>query len=55
MVWIYYEGKCISQHQRCLDKRQAIYKVGHSLPLLEQKGRAIFYASQYRMPGPDTF
>ena len=53
MVWIYYQGKCISQHQRCLDRRQAIYKLEHYLPLLEKKGRAIFYAKpvQDALPG----
>ena len=53
MVWIYCGGKCISQHQRCLDRRQAIYKLEHYLPLLEKEGRAIFYAKpvQDALPG----
>ena len=53
MVWIYCEGKCISQHQRCLDRRQAIYKLEHYLLLLEKQGRSIFYAKpvQDALPG----
>lgn len=53
MVWIYCEGKCISQHQRCLDRRQAIYKLEHYLLLLEKQGRSIFYAKPVQdvLPG----
>ena len=43
-VSVYFEGQCIAQHRRCLERRQNIYALEHYLPLLEQKGRAIFYA-----------
>ena len=43
-VSIYFEGQCIAQHHRCLDRQQNIYKLEHYLHLLEKKGRAIFYA-----------
>ena len=43
-VSIYYEGTCIAQHHRCLERKQNIYSLEHYLPLLEKKGRAIFYA-----------
>jgi len=43
-VSVYFEGQCIAQHRRCLEKRQNIYALEHYLPLLEKKGRAIFYA-----------
>ena len=43
-VSVYFEGRCIAQHRRCLERRQNIYALEHYLPLLEQKGRAIFYA-----------
>lgn len=43
-VSIYFEGQCIARHRRCLDRKQNIYKLEHYLPLLEKKGRAIFYA-----------
>lgn len=52
-VSIYFEGQCIAQHWRCLDRKQNIYKLEHYLPLLEKKGRAIFYARpvQETLPG----
>lgn len=43
-VSVYFEGQCIAQHRRCLERRQNIYALEHYLPLLEKKGRAIFYA-----------
>ena len=55
MVWIYCEGKCVAQHPRCLDRRQAIYKLEHYLPLLEKKGRAIFYARPVQDTLPRNF
>lgn len=54
-VWIYCEGKCIAQHPRCLDRRQAIYKLEHYLPLLEKKGRSIFYARPVQDTLPRNF
>ena len=52
-VSIYFEGQCIAQHWRCLDRKQNIYKLEHYLPPLEKKGRAIFYARpvQETLPG----
>ena len=43
-VSMYYEGRCIAQHRRCLERKQNVYVLEHYLPLLEKKGRAIFYA-----------
>ena len=53
MVFIYLAGQCIAQHRRCLGRNQAVYKLEHYLPLLEKKGRAIFYARpvQDTLPG----
>ena len=48
-------GKCVAQHPRCLDRRQAIYKLEHYLPLLEKKGRAIFYARPVQDTLPRNF
>lgn len=52
-VYIYFDGKCIAQHRRCFEKRKHIYALEHYLPLLEKKGRAIFYARpvQETLPG----
>ena len=52
-VSICFEGQCIARHRRCLDRKQNIYKLEHYLPLLEKKGRAIFYARpvQETLPG----
>ena len=54
-VSIYFEGQCIAQHWRCLDRKQNIYKLEHYLPLLEKKGRAIFYARPVQETLPDYF
>lgn len=43
-IEIYYAGNMIASHRRCLEKKQSIYDLKHYLPLLEKKGRAIFYA-----------
>ena len=43
-VSFYFGGQCISRHRRCLERKQSIYNLEHYLPLLEKKGRAIFYA-----------
>lgn len=52
-VSIYFEGQCIAKHQRCLERKQNIYTLEHYLPLLEQKGRAIFYAKPVRDALPE--
>ena len=54
-VSIYFEGQCIARHRRCLDRKQNIYKLEHYLPLLEKKGRAIFYARPVQETLPDHF
>ena len=52
---IYFEGQCIAPHQRCLYRKQNIYKLEHYLPLLEKKGRAIFYAKPVQETLPAYF
>lgn len=54
-VSIYFEGQCIAQHHRCLDRQQSIYKLEHYLHLLEKKGRAIFYARPVQEALPAYF
>lgn len=54
-VSIYFEGQCIARHQRCLDRKQNVYKLEHYLPLLERKGRAIFYARPVQETLPAYF
>lgn len=54
-VSIYSGGECIACHQRCLEKKQNIYKLEHYLPLLEKKGRAIFYAKPVKETLPPYF
>lgn len=54
-VSIYFEGQCIAQHHRCLDRQQNIYKLEHYLHLLEKKGRAIFYARPVQKALPAYF
>lgn len=54
-VSIYFDGLCIAQHQRCLERKQNIYVLEHYLPLLTTKGRAIFYAKPVRDTLPEYF
>lgn len=54
-VSVYYEGQCIAQHRRCLERKQNIYSLEHYLPLLEKKGRAIFYARPVQDTLPEYF
>lgn len=54
-VSIYYEGQCIARHRRCLERKQNIYSLEHYLPLLEKKGRAIFYARPVQDTLPEYF
>ena len=54
-ISIYYEGQCIAKHRRCLEKKQNIYALEHYLPLLEKKGRAIFYARPVQDTLPEYF
>ena len=55
VVSIYYEGRCIAQHYRCFERKQNIYNLEHYLPLLEKKGRAIFYAKPVQDTLPEHF
>ena len=54
-VSIYYEGQRIARHRRCLERKQNIYALEHYLPLLEKKGRAIFYARPVQDTLPEYF
>ena len=54
-VSICFEGQCIARHRRCLYRKQNIYKLEHYLPLLEKKGRAIFYARPVQETLPAYF
>jgi len=55
MVSIYAEGQCIAWHRRCLERKQYVYALEHYLPLLEKKGRAIFYAKPVQETLPAYF
>jgi transposase len=54
-VSVYLGGACIAQHQRCFEKNQSVYTLAHYLPLLEAKGRAIFYAKPVQDTLPAYF
>ena len=54
-VEIFFEGTRIASHQRCFLRHQSIYRMEHYLPLLEQKGRAIFQARPVRDNVPEYF
>ena len=54
-VSIYFEGQCIAQHCRCFERKQYIYVLEHYLPILEKKGRAIFYARPVQETLPEYF
>ena len=54
-VSIYLGGTCIAQHKRCLERKKTIYDLVHYLPLLEKKGRAIFYAKPVQETFPEFF
>ena len=54
-VSIYLGGACIAQHKRCLERKKTIYDLAHYLPLLEKKGRAIFYAKPVQETIPEFF
>ena len=45
----------IAQHKRCLERKKTIYDLAHYLPLLEKKGRAIFYARPVQETIPASF
>jgi transposase len=54
-VSVYLGGACIAQHQRCFEKNRSVYTLEHYLPLLEAKGRAIFYAKPVQDTLPAYF
>ena len=48
-------GTMIASHQRCYKREQSLYDLVHYLPLLEQKGRALFQAKPLLNNAPDAF
>ena len=54
-VSIHFEGNCVARHCRCLERKKHIYALEHYLPLLEKKGRAIFYARPVQETLPAYF
>lgn len=54
-VQIFSEGAIVAEHQRCFTHQQSIYKLEHYLPILERKGRAIFYANPVKDNVPAYF
>lgn len=54
-VQILSKNNMIAEHNRCLAHKQCIYTLEHYLPILEQKGRAIFYAKPVKDNIPPYF
>ena len=54
-IEVYSRGEMIASHQRCFLHQQSIYSLEHYLPLLEQKGRAIFQAKPVKDNVPEYF
>lgn len=54
-IEVYSCGEMIASHQRCFLHQQSIYCLEHYLPLLEQKGRAIFQAKPVKDNVPEYF
>ena len=54
-IEVYSRGEKIASHQRCFLHQQSIYRMDHYLPLLEQKGRAIFQAKPVKDNVPEYF
>ena len=54
-IEVYSCGEMIVSHQRCFLHQQSIYRLEHYLPLLEQKGRAIFQAKPVKDNVPEHF
>lgn len=54
-IQILSRGNLIAEHARCLLHKQTIYSLEHYLPILEQKGRAIFYAKPVQDNIPPDF
>ena len=54
-IEVYSRGEMVASHQRCFLHQQSIYCLEHYLPLLEQKGRAIFQAKPVKDNVPECF
>ena len=54
-IEVHSRGSMIASHQRCFLHQQSIYCLEHYLPLLEQKGRAIFQAKPVKDNVPEYF
>lgn len=54
-ISIFYDGKCIAQHNRNFERNAYVYDLKHYLPILEKKGRAIFYAKPVQQNLPKYF
>lgn len=54
-IEIYSEGQLIDKHERCFKRYKSTYKLEHYLPLLEQRGRAIFKVVPVRQNLPQEF
>ena len=54
-IEVYNRGEMIAAHQRCFLHQQSIFALEHYLPLLEQKGRAIFQAKPVKDNVPEYF
>lgn len=54
-VDIYSKGRLIASHERCFKRHTPTYNLEHYLPILEQRGRAIFNAAPVRRNLPPEF
>lgn len=54
-VEVYSKGQMITSHERCFNRHSSIYKLEHYLPILEQRGRAVFNAAPVRQNLPPEF
>ena len=54
-IEIYFQGKVIGTHNRCLKKHCSIYSLEHYLPILETRKRAVFNAAPVVQNLPPEF
>lgn len=54
-VEVYCKGQMIASHERCFKRHTPTYKLEHYLPILEQRGRAVFNAAPVRQNLPTEF
>lgn len=54
-VEVYSKGQLIASHERCFKRHTPTYKLDHYLPVLEQRGRAVFNAAPVRQNLPPEF